>query len=144
MSERANEQLVRQLFEGINQGDETVLDRLLAPDVVCYVGGAPEPVRGLDMNKQLDAAFRRAFSDIRYMVVDIVAAGDTVAVRRTWSMKHTAIFEGIAPTNKEVTGTAMDFMRITNGKITEQWTESDNLSFMQQLGVLPAPERSGI
>ncbi len=144
MSADANKELVKALFEGMNRGDDSVLDRYLSPDVVCYVGGMSEPVRGLDMNKQMDAAFHRAFSEIRYTVVDIVAAGDTVAVRRSWSMKHTGSFEGIPPTNKEVSGTAMDFMRIADGKIVVQWSESDNLSFMQQLGVLPAPERGGI
>ena len=144
MSTEANKELVRQLFEGMNRGDEAVLDRYLSSDVVCYVGGMSEPVRGLEMNKQSDAAFHRAFSNIVYRVVDIVAQGDTVAVRRAWSMKHTGTFEGIDPTNKELAGTAMDFMRIANGKIVEQWTESDNLSFMQQLGVLPASEHGGI
>jgi predicted ester cyclase len=144
MSAETNKQLVRQLFEAMNRGDNGLFDRLLSPDFVCYVGGMSEPARGREMNKQMDAAFRRAFSDIRYSVVDIVAERDTVAVRRTWSMKHTGAFEGIEPSNRELTGTAMDFLRIVDVKIVEQWSESDNLSFMQQLGALPTSEHGGI
>ena len=144
MLAEANKELVRRFFEDMNRGEDGVLDRYLSPDIVCYVGGMPEPVRGLEMNKQMDAAFHSAFSNIRYTVEGIVAEGDTIAVRRTWSMKHTGTFMGIDPTNKELTGTAMDFMRIADGKIVEQWSESDNLTFMQQLGALPASEHGGI
>jgi hypothetical protein len=31
-------------------------------------------------------------------------------------------------------------MRVRNGRITEHWLCMDQLSFMQQLGVIPTPE----
>jgi len=41
---------------------------------------------------------------------------------------------GIPPTGKQVTVTAVEVMRIENGKIVEQWGGADNLDLVQQLG----------
>jgi predicted ester cyclase len=140
MSADANKTFVSSFYADMNRGDSDVIDQYFSPEVICYTGGSSEPVRGLEANKQMDAYFRSVFSDIRYTVQDIIADGDTVAVRRSWSMKHTGAFMGIAPTGKVLSGTAIDIMRIVGGKIVEQWTESDNLNFMQQLGAIPAGE----
>lgn len=140
MSTDVNKELVVNFYADMNRGDSESLDQYFSPDVVCYSGGSPEPVRGLEANKQMDAYFRSVFSDIHYTVQDVIADGDTVAVRRLWSMRHTGAFMGIAPTGKVLSGTAIEIMRIVDGKIVEQWTESDNLSFMQQLGAIPAGE----
>lgn len=144
MSSEANKTLISRFFEDMNRGGEGAIDLYYSPDIVCYAGGSPDPVRGLEANKQMDAAFRSAFSDIRYTVDSMVADGDTVAVRRSWSMTHTGSFAGIAPTGKALSGTAMDFIRIVDGKIAEQWTESDNLSFMQQLDALPSAKHQEV
>ena len=47
-------------------------------------------------------------------------------------------FGGIPPTGKEVTLQYVDIMRVRDGLITEHWLSMDQLSFMQQLGVIPA------
>jgi predicted SnoaL-like aldol condensation-catalyzing enzyme len=39
-----------------------------------------------------------------------------------------------------VTLTFVDIMRVRDGRITEHWLCMDQLSFMQQLGVIPTPE----
>lgn len=44
---------------------------------------------------------------------------------------------GIAPTGKQVTMTGIDIVRIAGGRIVERWGETNNLGFMQQLGVVP-------
>jgi predicted ester cyclase len=67
-------------------------------------------------------------------VEDMVAEGDKVAVRWTWSGKHTGDYMGMAPTGKPVTMTGVSIIRVVGGRITEEWDESDNLGFMTQLG----------
>jgi len=51
---------------------------------------------------------------------------------------HTGDLMGIPPTGKEVTMGVMDIFRIVNEKIVAFSLVSDQLSMMQQLGVLPA------
>lgn len=138
MSTEENKAVIRRYFELYNQGNLEALRELFISDLVCHIGGVPEPIRGLQANLEMDAYHRAAFSDIRSTLQDVFAEGDKVAVRRTWSLRHTGGFEGIPPSGRELSGTAVDIFRLENGKIAESWTESDNLSFMQQLGALPA------
>jgi len=44
---------------------------------------------------------------------------------------------GIPPTGKQVTISAMNIFRVANGKLVEQWVNSDDRGLMQQLGVIP-------
>ncbi len=48
---------------------------------------------------------------------------------------------GIPPTNKKVTGWAIQIDRVVGGKIVERWTREDTLGFMQQLGLIFTPKK---
>ena len=52
---------------------------------------------------------------------------------------HKGDFQGIPPTSKQVTVTAITIERVVGGKIVEHWIEMDALGMMQQLGVVPSP-----
>jgi predicted ester cyclase len=68
----------------------------------------------------------------------MVAEGDRVVTKKTFTGTHTAELNGIPPTGKRVSITYVDILRLRDGKIIEHWLSMDQLSFMQQLGVLPA------
>jgi predicted ester cyclase len=68
------------------------------------------------------------------IAMDLVAEGDKVAIRWSWRGIHKGEYMGIAPTGKQVTMTGISILRIVGGKIVEEWGESDNLGFMEQLG----------
>jgi predicted ester cyclase len=51
---------------------------------------------------------------------------------------HQGEFMGIAPTGKPVSFSAIDVVRIADGKIVERWSQADNLALLQQLGAVPA------
>ena len=51
-------------------------------------------------------------------------------------------FQGIPPTGKQVTISAIGILRITSGRIAETWLNADFLGLMQQLGVVPAPAQA--
>ena len=42
---------------------------------------------------------------------------------------------------EEIWNQGITILRIVGGKIAESWGNSDTLGMMQQLGVLPAPEK---
>lgn len=52
-------------------------------------------------------------------------------------------FQGILPTGREVTLSAIDIFRIADGKIAEAWVLRDDLGMLQQLGVVPPPGGAG-
>jgi predicted ester cyclase len=80
-----------------------------------------------------------ALSDRHVTVEDMAAEGDKVAVRLTFSGAHTGGLMGIPPTGKQVKVSAINIFHLVDGKAVEQWTNSDDLGMMQQLGVVPAP-----
>jgi predicted ester cyclase len=142
MSTEQNKQLVLQWREEIwDKRNVNIIDELHAPDYVGHYSGIPGPIRGREALKQLFAAYLAAF-DIHFTPEFLIAEGDMVVVHDTGRVKHTGVFHGIPATGKEVTTTSTDIYRIVNGRIVEQWFESDFTGVMQQLGVLPAPEHN--
>jgi len=52
---------------------------------------------------------------------------------------HTGVFFGIPATGKTVSIDGVTLVRMSNGKIAEERDFFDNLDFMAQLGLMPAP-----
>src|SRR5215218_8985313 len=82
--------------------------------------------------------FAKAFPDLHRNIVDIVAEGDKVAVSVNVTGTYKGEFQGIPPTGKQVSFTAMDILTIIDGKITEEWATADMMGLMQQIGAIPA------
>jgi predicted ester cyclase len=68
----------------------------------------------------------------------MVAEGDKVAVSINVTGTYKGEFQGIPPTGKQVSFTAMDILTIIDGKITEEWATADMMGLMQQIGAIPA------
>ncbi len=140
MSPEANAAVVRRFFAAYNQNQTEVYAEVCSPDYICHMGATHTAV-GLAANLESEAGFRAAFSNAQWAIVDLVAAGDKVVVRRTWQMTHTGPFQGLPPSGRTLSGSAIDIHQLRAGRLVETWTESDNLSFMQQLGAVPEGER---
>lgn len=137
-----NKQLARRVPEDIaTQGKVDLIDEVVAADAVDY--GPIQTVKGIDEIKAQMRMFLEAFEDFSATVEDIVAEGDTVAMRVTVRGKHTGEFLGIEPTGKEFEIKNMVFTRIEDGKIVERWTQPDMLGLLTQLGVVDVPEMGG-
>ena len=67
--------------------------------------------------------------------------GDKFAVR--WSIRgtHQGMFLGNPPTGKQVDVQGFIFGRTENGRIIEDWTLTDQLAILQQLGIVPPSGR---
>jgi predicted ester cyclase len=140
MSIESNKAIVRRLVEeGINQANETIFLDLLDRDVVDHYAppGLPPGREGWNMNRKM---FRAAFPDARWAIEDIVAEGDLVAARATFTGTHRGEFFSISATSKRVTIQAMHICRLAGDKIVEHWGNGDDLGMLQQLGVIPPPE----
>ena len=98
--------------------------------------GEPQGLEGVhNTMRMLDAAF----SDQRFEVHRTVEEGDTVVVHLTHKGTHTGEIMGLAPTNSSFSVEHIHILRFEEGKAVEHWGIHDNLSFMQQLGAIPAP-----
>jgi steroid delta-isomerase-like uncharacterized protein len=132
-----NKAVVRRFIEKVqNQKNWETYDELNAPDFVNLSAppGVPSDREG---GKMFLGAFLNAFPDFQFTIDDMIAEGDRVATKKTFSGTHTAELNGIPPTWKRVSITFVDILRLRDGKIIEHWLSMDQLRFMQQLGVLP-------
>ena len=140
MSTEQNKALVRQMVEEVfNRGNVSRADEFLAPDFVEREELPPGIPPGREAVKQFSTIFRSAFPDLKVTIDDIIAEGDKVVIRQTWSGTHKGEFMGIPPTGKRVSFGVIDTVRIAGGKVVEHWGQMDSMGMMQQLGVVPAP-----
>ena len=73
------------------------------------------------------------------VIDDLLADGDKVIYRNTYSGTQKGEMMGIPATGKHVVVRTIGIARISGGKIVEEWENMDELGIMQQLGVIEAP-----
>jgi steroid delta-isomerase-like uncharacterized protein len=103
------------------------------------VPGQADPVPALANFKAFVAEFRKAFPDLKVQVEDLVAEGDKVVARVRLTGTHKGDFHGAPPTGKSFSIEFVDVIRLVDGKFVEHWGVADELSMMQQLGMIPVP-----
>jgi len=141
MSTEENKALTRRAYELGNQRNWAAFYELIAPEFVFH--DASTTIQGLEAYKQFLSMYLTAFHDLHFTIEDIIAEGDTVAVRHTGRGTHQGDLMGIPPTGKRVTVSSIALIRVANGKAVEEWFNGDNLGMLQQLGVVPAPGQVG-
>jgi predicted ester cyclase len=137
--EEQNEALIQRLLEEGDKRGVEVLDEFCAPDYKMYFPSNAEPIN-LEEHKVLWQAFITAFPDLNHTIDEIIAEGDMVSTRETIRGTHKGEFQGIPPTGKTITLSAICLWRISEGKIVEYWSDADNLGAMMQLGMELKPK----
>jgi steroid delta-isomerase-like uncharacterized protein len=138
-----NAAIVRRGFEEVwNQGKLNVVDEINAPDFIGHNEGRPDD-HGLAEFKRFVADTRTAFPDLHFTINELIVQGDSVAAGTTVTGTHTGPLVGrgdmpsIPPTSKSVSLMVSVLFHLRDGKIAETWAVVDNLSLLQQLGVIP-------
>ena len=136
MSEE-NKALARDSWERtVNQRDLDAIEEIYAPDFVWHE--PDQDIRGYEQGRQFASTFFDAFPDINITVEDAIAEGDQVATRHTIRGTHRGETEEFGPpTERQMELEGITIHRIEGGKIVEEWERYDNLSVMQQLGLVP-------
>jgi predicted ester cyclase len=121
----------------INQGDFDAADQLFATDYIDHASLPPGLPSGVTGVKAFFALLRSAFPDLHYTVEVLLAEDDLVAGHVTVTGTHTGELMGIPPTGRMVRWTETHIGRFVDGKLVEHWSDNDQLSMLQQLGVIP-------
>jgi steroid delta-isomerase-like uncharacterized protein len=124
-AEEKNKALVRTFFEEAwGKGNVAAVDEFMAAEYVEH----PRPYTlppGTEGLKQLIAAYRTAFPDLKMTLDDIFAEGEMVAFRWSVSGTHLGDWLGVPPTGNHVRATGITVFRIAGGKVVESWTSID-------------------
>jgi predicted ester cyclase len=121
VSVEENMALARRFFEARVKTDLDALDKMLAPDFVSHTAA---PGQQLDRESYMRHAAESvsAFSDVRFVIEDQVAAGDKVVTRISGRGTYArSELLGTTPTGTEIASIAIFIHRISEGKISEEW-----------------------
>jgi len=126
-------ELVRHIMEdGFNRADVSVIYDSFVDDYVRHGHGVPS--MGSLAEHVADLTLRlEAFDGARFEIHQLVADGDTVAVRYTFHGTHTGEFMGIAPTGRVVKRFSAAFFTIADGRVTRGHIFADGAGFLAQL-----------
>ena len=120
-AEEKNKALVRRFFEARARADLDAIEEMLAPDFISH-GLPPGQQPDREGYKRQVANSVSAFSEVRFVIEEQVAAGEKVISRISGRATHNRKeIVGVAPTGREVTSMAIFIHRISEGKIAEEW-----------------------
>jgi serine phosphatase RsbU (regulator of sigma subunit)/ketosteroid isomerase-like protein len=125
-----NKALARRFLEAQAKGDMATLDELMAPDFIDR-SLLPGQKPGREDYKRSLAEMLSVFINTGFRVEEQLAEGDMVASRFTGTSVHRGRFLGADPTGEETSYSGIHIHRIADGKIAEEWSESDNLEVIQ-------------
>jgi steroid delta-isomerase-like uncharacterized protein len=124
-AEENNKTLVRRYFEEVwVKGNLAAVDDFIAADYAEHPRPSTLPP-GAEGLKQLIAAYRTTFPDLKTTLDDIFAEGDRVAFRWRFRGTHLGDWLGIPPTGNHMTATGITVFRIAFGKVVESWISID-------------------
>lgn len=84
-------------------------------------------------------ALLAAVPDARIDAEDLIVSGDRVTVRFTLTGTHEGELLGAAPTGNRLHVEGITILRFDGDLVVERWNRLDDVTLLQQLGLLPAP-----
>ena len=141
MATEANKANLRRIYEEcFNQGNMATADELVASDSRDTSPGIPSgiPTTGPDGLKGIVSLLRSAFPDLQVTIDEMVAEGDMVAARTTWTGTHRGNFQGIPPTGKRVSWGSIDIVHLRGGQFVSHYGLQDGLGLLQQVSGISA------
>lgn len=132
--------LSRLVEEGYNKHNFKLLDEIFAKDAISHDPSQPNLGRGPDGARESMKMYTTAFPDSKIVIEREIAEGDYVVQHLRTSGTHTGPLGPIPATGKKTNVTGVIISKLQGGKVVETWSLWDQLSLMQQLGVVPMPE----
>jgi steroid delta-isomerase-like uncharacterized protein len=131
-----NKAIAKRAFEEIlSKGRFELAEQLYAKDFINH--GIHRDV-SLEEDQAALKGWHQAFSDITIVPEKLIAEGDLVTIYWIARGTNTGTGNGLPATGKKAELAGITIWRIVDGKIKEEWSAFDQLSMMQQLGLLPA------
>ena len=118
-----------------NTGEPRYAEAALAKNFVdrTLPSGRPQGLKGvLEASKN----FRAAIPDLKAEIEELLVVNDRAIVRYSFTGHFTGNFKGVKGDGRQISFRAVDIYRVQNGRISDNWHLEDNLSLMQQLGVV--------
>jgi steroid delta-isomerase-like uncharacterized protein len=132
-----NKAVIRRFVKEVQNGNDwAAYDELNDPSFVNHSAppGVPSDREG---GKVFLQALAAAYPDATFVIDDMIAEGDQVVTKKTFSGTCTGEFAGMPATGKSISLQYIDIMRVRDGRIVEHWNCLNQLDWLQQLGLAP-------
>jgi steroid delta-isomerase-like uncharacterized protein len=127
----------KQFVQFINTADENLAQQLISPAAKFHVPGQPEALQGPKGYLMIVAMMRSGFPDIQWTLDDLITEGNKAAARFTMRGTHNGEFFGVPATGKAIAVQAINFYRLVNEQIIEEYGQPDMLGLLKQIGAIP-------
>lgn len=116
-------------------GSATLLAQAIGSDFVDHTLPPGRP-QGPEGPAAASKGFLAAIPDLKVTVVQRLVVKDRVVSHLRFTGHFTGSFAGSAGVGQAVDFIATDIVRVQHGRITDNWHLEDNLTFLQQIGVV--------
>lgn len=125
--------LVRRYYAEIwNEWSAPALEELISPDIV-FRGSIGTVVNGIAEFRQYVKRIRVAFPDFHNQIEDLIAEGEKVAVRLTYTGTHRGELFGFPATGNRITYAGIAIFEFAGSKIATGYVLGDSDSLKRQL-----------
>jgi len=131
-----NKVIAKRAFEEIlSKGRFELAEQLYAKD---FINHGIHSNANLEEDQTALKGWHQAFPDVVIVPEKLIAEDDFVTIYWVARGTNTGTGNGLPATGKKAELAGITIWRIVEGKIKEEWSAFDQLSLMQQLGLLPA------
>ena len=118
-----------------NTGEARYAEAALAQNFLdrTLPSGRRQGVKGV---REASKNFRAAIQDLKAKIEELLVVNDRAIVRYNFTGHFTGRFKDLKEDGREISFRAVDIYRVQDGQISDNWHLEDNLSLMQQLGVV--------
>lgn len=132
-----NQALIEAYFYEVwNKGNLRKLEEIVDPSYINHNPSSPHPLPGPDGLKPIILAMRQGVPDLTYTIEETIITPDRIVARVLVRGTHSGTLFGIPASGKKFEIRQVNVEYIKNGKIVEHWRVTEELQWMQQLGVI--------
>jgi predicted ester cyclase len=130
----SNKEVVRKIYEeALNKRNMSLLQQLISSDYTDQRGE-----KGIGAFQASITALINGIPDIQWTLDELIAEGDKVTARWQVSGTHTSTFGSFTATGKKIYSEGMGIFELENNKVIKSHVLTDRVTFLQQIGILPA------
>ena len=122
-----------------NEGNLSLFDEILSPEIVRYEVDISEDIIGVEANKENVTFFRTSLPDFNVTIDELIIKGDNIVERWTVTGTNTGPFGELPPTGEKIKVSGVGIWHVVDGKISEQWLYYNNAAVLTQLGYTITP-----
>lgn len=133
----SNKEFLKKFYQEVwNERKAQCVDKYLSPSHALVDPNATDTQTGPEAYKAVLARFLRAFSGLKFEVLDMVCEKDKVVASWMITGVHTGEYNGIPPTNKKIAVEGISIHQIANGKIMDTSSVWDTLGLLKKIGAI--------